>query len=361
MKVPGEQIQHELKKRGLQLADFPGSNEEPEHAVLIGADYYWQIVTGRVERLTETLVALESTFGWSVQGPVSASTVTEATCMFIPCEEEKLLSKQLKAFWEKEYLGAVSKPASETTASRERAHDRGRSHERKHHHSSADKQRYYSCDRYCSRGQCHSKSSTASCAASPSEGLETSNKQGSGWVKGSPVALSSNTSTPSRGRRQLPKIPHTPRPGVAYKTANSSPVHFVSSQTSLSPGRLSRGLSEHNGLRYSSSHHFPCPVTRISSEPFLGQGQGKALGSLYGSLRDQLQVFQDMAALSPSPCGGHSSWNALPRMMGALSPAQQQNIGMPNGYHISFGGSTSPGSGVRAARCYQEAVKDEWC
>lgn len=175
------------------------------------------------------------------------------------------------------------------------------------------------------------------------------------------MALSSNTSTPSRGRRQLPKIPHTPRPGVAYKTANSSPVHFVSSQTSLSPGRLSRGLSEHNGLRYSGSHHFPCPVTRISSEPFLGQGQGKALGSLYGSLRDQLQVFQDMAALSPSPCAGHSSWNALPRMMGALSPAQQQNIGMPNGYHISFGGSTSPGSGVRAPRCYQEAVKDEWC
>uniref|UniRef100_A0AAX7V4V0 Voltage-dependent N-type calcium channel subunit alpha n=1 Tax=Astatotilapia calliptera TaxID=8154 RepID=A0AAX7V4V0_ASTCA len=240
-----------------------------------------------------------------------------------------------------------------------RAHDRGRSHERKHHHSSADKQRYYSCDRYCSRGQCHSKSSTASCAGSPSEGLETSNKQGSGWVKGSPVALSSNTSTSSRGRRQLPKIPHTPRPGVAYKTANSSPVHFVSSQTSLSPSRLSRGLSEHNGLRYSGSHHFPCPVTRISSEPFLGQG--KALGSLYGSLRDQLQVFQDMAALSPSPCAGHSSWNALPHMMGALSPAQQQNIGMPNGYHISFGGSTSPGSGIRPTRCYQEAVKDEWC
>uniref|UniRef100_A0A669C0U9 Voltage-dependent N-type calcium channel subunit alpha n=1 Tax=Oreochromis niloticus TaxID=8128 RepID=A0A669C0U9_ORENI len=257
--------------------------------------------------------------------------------------------------------GAVGEPASETTASRERAHDRGRSHERKHHHSSADKQRYYSCDRYCSRGQCRSKSSTASCAASPSEGLETSNKQGSGWVKSSPVALSSNTSTPSRGRRQLPKIPHIPRPGVAYKTANSSPVHFVSSQTSLSPGRLSRGLSEHNALRHSGSHHFPCPVTRISSEPFLSQGQGKALGSLYGSLRDQLEVFQDMAALSPSPCAGHSSWNVLPRMMGALSPAQQQNLGMPNGHHISFGSSTSPGSGVRAPRCYQEAVKDEWC
>uniref|UniRef100_A0A672Z865 Voltage-dependent N-type calcium channel subunit alpha n=1 Tax=Sphaeramia orbicularis TaxID=375764 RepID=A0A672Z865_9TELE len=61
--------------------------------------------------------------------------------------------------------------------SAERAHDRGRSHERKHHHSSADKQRYYSCDRYCSREHCHTKSATASCAASPSEGQETSNKQ----------------------------------------------------------------------------------------------------------------------------------------------------------------------------------------
>uniref|UniRef100_A0A671YX65 Voltage-dependent N-type calcium channel subunit alpha n=1 Tax=Sparus aurata TaxID=8175 RepID=A0A671YX65_SPAAU len=258
-------------------------------------------------------------------------------------------------------LGATGEPASDSAASRERAHDRGRSHERKHHHSSADKQRYYSCDRYCSREHCHTKSATASCAASPSEVQETSSKQGSGWVKGSPVALSSSSSTPSRGRRQLPQTPLTPRPGVAYKTANSSPVHFVSSQASLSPGRLSRGLSEHNALRHSGSRHFPCPVTRISSEPFLGQGHDEALGSLYSSLRDQLDVFQDAASLTPSPHAGRSSRTALPRMMGALLPAPQQNLGVPNGYHFSFGGSTSPGSGVRAPRYYQEAEEDEWC
>ncbi|CAK6977876.1 calcium channel%2C voltage-dependent, N type, alpha 1B subunit, a [Scomber scombrus] len=257
--------------------------------------------------------------------------------------------------------GAPGEAVPDPVTSRERAHDRGRSHERKHHHSSADKQRYYSCDRYCSREHCHTKSATASCAASPNEAQETSNKQGSGWVKGSPVALSSSSSTPSRGRRQLPQTPLTPRPGVAYKTANSSPVHFVSSQASLSPGRLSRGLSEHNALRHSGSRHFPCPVTRISSEPFLGRGHGEALGSPYGSLRDQLDVFQDAASLSPSPCTGSSSRTALPRMMGALLPAPQQNLGVPNGYHFSFGGSTSPGSGVRAPRYYQEAEEDEWC
>ncbi|XP_051806602.1 voltage-dependent N-type calcium channel subunit alpha-1B-like isoform X12 [Acanthochromis polyacanthus] len=257
--------------------------------------------------------------------------------------------------------GAPGEPASDPAASRERTHDRGRSHERKHHHSSTDKQRYYSCDRYSSREHCLTKSATASCAAPPSEGQETVNKQGSGWAKGSPVALSSSSSTPSRGRRQLPQTPLTPRPGVAYKTANSSPVHFVSSQASLSPGNLSRGLSEHNALRHSGSHHFPCPVTRINSEPFLGRGHSEALGSPYSSLQDQLDVFHDVASLSPSFRAGRSSQTALPRMMGALLPAPQQNLGVPNGYHFSFGDSTSPGSGSRAPRYYQETEVDEWC
>uniref|UniRef100_A0A3P8T8B7 Voltage-dependent N-type calcium channel subunit alpha n=1 Tax=Amphiprion percula TaxID=161767 RepID=A0A3P8T8B7_AMPPE len=258
-------------------------------------------------------------------------------------------------------VGAPEEPASDPAASRERVHDRGRSHERKHHHSSTDKQRYYSCDRYSSREHCLTKSATASCAASPSEGQETINKQGSGWAKGSPVALSYSSSTPSRGRRQLPQTPLTPRPGVAYKTANSSPVHFVSSQASPSPGNLSRGLSEHDALRHSGSHHFPCPVTRINSEPFLGRGHSEALGSPYCSLQDQLDVFQDAASLSPSFRVGRSSQTALPRMMGALLPAPQQNLGVPNGYHFSFGDSTSPGSGSRAPRYYQETEVDEWC
>uniref|UniRef100_A0A3B5AUI0 Voltage-dependent calcium channel alpha-1 subunit IQ domain-containing protein n=1 Tax=Stegastes partitus TaxID=144197 RepID=A0A3B5AUI0_9TELE len=248
--------------------------------------------------------------------------------------------------------------ASDPAASRERDLERGRSYERKQNHSSADKQRYYSCDRYCSREHCLTKSATASYAVSPSEGQETVNKQGSGWAKGSPVALSSSSSTPSHGRRQLPQTPLNPRPGVAYKTANSSPVHFVSSQASLSPDHVSSGLSEHNAVSHSSSRHFPSPVTRISSEPFLGRGHSETLGSPYSSLQDQLDVFQDAASLSPSFRAGCSSQTALPRMMGALLPAPQQNLDVPNGYHFNFGGSTSPGSRSRASRYYQETKED---
>uniref|UniRef100_A0A671NXK5 Voltage-dependent N-type calcium channel subunit alpha n=1 Tax=Sinocyclocheilus anshuiensis TaxID=1608454 RepID=A0A671NXK5_9TELE len=63
----------------------------------------------------------------------------------------------------------------------ERSHDRGRSHERKHHSSSAEKQRYYSCDRYGSQEHCPSKSAMASCATSPSEAQEASLNKQVGW------------------------------------------------------------------------------------------------------------------------------------------------------------------------------------
>ncbi|XP_062418306.1 LOW QUALITY PROTEIN: calcium channel, voltage-dependent, N type, alpha 1B subunit, a [Pungitius pungitius] len=244
--------------------------------------------------------------------------------------------------------GAAGEPESETAASKERGHDRGRSHDRKHY-SSADKQRYYSCDRYCSREHCPTKSANPSCAVSPSGGQETSNKQGSVWVKDSPVSLNSIYSTPSRGRRRLPRPPVTPRQGVAYKTANSSPVHFVSSRASLS-----FGLSEHDALQHGNLHS-PCPVTRFSSEPFLGRGHTEDLDSLYASLQDQLEIFQDAVSVTFSSSAGRSSQTTLPRMMGALLPAPQQNLGVSNGYHFSIGGSTSPGSGIRAQ------AEDKWC
>uniref|UniRef100_A0A8C8MMZ6 Voltage-dependent N-type calcium channel subunit alpha n=1 Tax=Oncorhynchus tshawytscha TaxID=74940 RepID=A0A8C8MMZ6_ONCTS len=263
---------------------------------------------------------------------------------------------------------STADPAAEPS-SRDRVQDRGRSHERKNHSTAGEKQRYYSCDRYGSREHCHTtKSATTSCATSPSEVQDPSiNKKGSGSVKCSPVMMTSGASTPSRGRRQLPQTPLTPRPGVAYKTANSSPVHFVSAQCSsglptLSPGRLSRGLSEHNALLHSGSSHIPSPVTRISSEPFLGYSHREAQGqgSLYCSLRDEL--------LGPYAARARSPRTALPQMGPGplhLPPPPQQSHAVPNGYHFTFGGignaSPESGSGVRAPRYYHEADEDEWC
>uniref|UniRef100_A0A8I5UBP1 Voltage-dependent N-type calcium channel subunit alpha-1B n=1 Tax=Pongo abelii TaxID=9601 RepID=A0A8I5UBP1_PONAB len=99
---------------------------------------------------------------------------------------------------------------------------------------------------------------------------------GSGSVNGSPLLSTSGASTPGRGgRRQLPQTPLTPRPSITYKTANSSPIHFAGAQPSLpafSPGRLSRGLSEHNALLQRDPLSQPlAPGSRIGSDPYLGQ------------------------------------------------------------------------------------------
>ncbi|XP_058631751.1 calcium channel, voltage-dependent, N type, alpha 1B subunit, a isoform X7 [Onychostoma macrolepis] len=236
----------------------------------------------------------------------------------------------------------------------ERPHDRGRSHERKHHSSSAEKQRYYSCDRYGSREHCPSKSAVASCATSPSEAQEASlNKQGSGWAKGSPVLLTSGASTPSRGRRQLPQTPLTPRPSVAYRTANSSPVQFLGTQAGLlppSPGRLSRGLSEHNALLHSGSiSSSPAPVSRINSEPFLGPPDHPA-----GLQPEAFAVFQE----DPSPQTGRSAWTVGMPIVAIPPPPQQQFRGVPNGYHFITGPGASRG---RGRQYYPEAEVDDWC
>lgn len=67
--------------------------------------------------------------------------------------------------------GSFTDPSAEGL-SRERARERERSrpHERRHHSSAGEKQRYYSCERYGSREQCHTKSAGPSRSTSPGEG-----------------------------------------------------------------------------------------------------------------------------------------------------------------------------------------------
>lgn len=66
--------------------------------------------------------------------------------------------------------GSFTDPSAESL-SRERARERDRSrpHERRHHSSAGEKQRYYSCERYSSREQSHTKSAGPSRSTSPGE------------------------------------------------------------------------------------------------------------------------------------------------------------------------------------------------
>uniref|UniRef100_A0A8D0L3M7 Voltage-dependent N-type calcium channel subunit alpha n=1 Tax=Sphenodon punctatus TaxID=8508 RepID=A0A8D0L3M7_SPHPU len=243
-------------------------------------------------------------------------------------------------------------------SSKDKKQERGRSQERKQHSSSSsEKQRFYSCDRYGSREHSQPKSTDHSRPTSPNGGQEQGpHRQGSGSVNGSPLLSTSGASTPCRGRRQLPQTPLTPRPSITYKTANSSPVHFSSFQTGLptfSPGRLSRGLSEHNALLHGDSQtHSHTLVTRIGSDPYLGHREDS--DSLYRIVPEDTLTFEEAVATN----SGRSSRTSY---VSSLTSQSHQIRRVPNGYHYTLGLSTGPGTGTRGRSYYHEADEDDWC
>uniref|UniRef100_A0ABM5F6U6 Voltage-dependent N-type calcium channel subunit alpha n=1 Tax=Pogona vitticeps TaxID=103695 RepID=A0ABM5F6U6_9SAUR len=256
------------------------------------------------------------------------------------------------------HLAESGAPAGEA-ASKSKKQERGRSQERKlHSSSSSEKQRFYSCDRFGSREPSQAKPSERSQPTSPNgEQDHGAQKQGSGSVNGSPLLMTSGASTPCRGRRQLPQTPLTPRPSVTYKTANSSPVHFPGLQTSLptfSPGRLSRGLSEHNALLHGEAQGVPSQtlVSRIGSDPYLGHREDG--DSLYHAVPEDTLTFEEALATN----SGRSSRTSY---VSSLTSQSHQIRRVPNGYHYTLGLSGGPGTSTRARSYYHERSEDDWC
>uniref|UniRef100_A0A8C4M574 Voltage-dependent N-type calcium channel subunit alpha n=1 Tax=Equus asinus asinus TaxID=83772 RepID=A0A8C4M574_EQUAS len=238
---------------------------------------------------------------------------------------------------------------------RERRQERGRSQERRQpSSSSSEKQRFYSCDRFGGREPPQPKPALGSHPTSPTAGQEPGPpRQGGGSVNGSPLLSTSGASTPGRGgRRQLPQTPLTPRPSITYKTANSSPIHFTGAQTSLpafSPGRLSRGLSEHNALLQRDPLSQPlAPGSRIGSDPYLGQRLDSEAAAR--TQPEDTLTFEEAVATN----SGRSSRTSY---VSSLTSQSHPLRRVPNGYHCTLGLS----SGSRARHSYHHPDQDHWC
>ncbi|GFS65167.1 integrase catalytic domain-containing protein [Trichonephila inaurata madagascariensis] len=96
-----EQVVRLFLDNGSQRTDSYEFNDK-EIPILIGADYYYQVVTGRITRLNEILVAVETLFGWSLQG--QSADHEELLTMSVIVNESNV-SKQLSEFWDLENLG----------------------------------------------------------------------------------------------------------------------------------------------------------------------------------------------------------------------------------------------------------------
>ncbi|VTJ53935.1 Hypothetical predicted protein [Marmota monax] len=122
---------------------------------------------------------------------------------------------------------------------KDRKHRQHHHHHHHHHPPPPDKERY--AQERPDHGRARARDQRWS--RSPSEGREhMAHRQGSSSVSGSPAPSTSGTSTPRRGRRQLPQTPSTPRPHVSYspvirKAAAPGPPQQQQQQAVARPGR----------------------------------------------------------------------------------------------------------------------------
>ncbi|XP_066498021.1 voltage-dependent P/Q-type calcium channel subunit alpha-1A isoform X3 [Hoplias malabaricus] len=115
-------------------------------------------------------------------------------------------------------------PQKEKDRDRGRAKDRRHHHHHHHHHGSIEKERYTPERERGDYGHRPPRERDRRWSRSPSEGREClTHRQGSSSVSGSPAPSTSGTSTPRRGRRQLPQTPATPRPHVTYSPVVRKP------------------------------------------------------------------------------------------------------------------------------------------
>lgn len=96
---------------GLELAD--DFTKEP-HVIdmLIGSDFYWHVVTGELIRGEKGPVAIKSTLGWILSGPVESvgheCAVNLITTHVLRADDgvtNKMLDDTMRSFWELESMG----------------------------------------------------------------------------------------------------------------------------------------------------------------------------------------------------------------------------------------------------------------
>lgn len=100
----------------LDLADYSDGESSLEVDLLIGSDFYWDLVTGGVSRGTQGPVAIHTKLGWVLSGPTSSRELTRSSTNLVtthvlrvdaqPSEQESL-EKQLQSFWDLESLGII--------------------------------------------------------------------------------------------------------------------------------------------------------------------------------------------------------------------------------------------------------------
>ncbi|GFU06922.1 integrase catalytic domain-containing protein [Trichonephila clavipes] len=107
LSLPNPDAWAEMESKGFRVTfSCNESSENCEISLLIGSDFYWSL-THRIKRLDSSLVAVETSLGWSLQGKCDERS--DCTSVHLVHSEEESISTELRRFWEIESLGILEK------------------------------------------------------------------------------------------------------------------------------------------------------------------------------------------------------------------------------------------------------------
>ena len=100
--------------KGSDFADYSDGKSSSHVDILIGSDYYWELVTGSVCRSKKGPTAVHTKLGWVLSGPMlegyraqSSTNLITTHVLQVDTHQQKIvnLDEQLRSFWELESLG----------------------------------------------------------------------------------------------------------------------------------------------------------------------------------------------------------------------------------------------------------------
>lgn len=107
----------ELKLKKIYINDL--SDKVHEIELLIGADYYGQLLTGRIEYLENGLVAMETMYGWTLSGSINMPSAAESSNIAMLATSLFVSDSTISRLWQLETIGIQDSIEVKTQQQRE--------------------------------------------------------------------------------------------------------------------------------------------------------------------------------------------------------------------------------------------------
>ncbi|XP_042148739.1 uncharacterized protein LOC120844826 [Ixodes scapularis] len=138
---PDNNVVQELRQLNYAIAVIANDDNSNPIGILIGAEHYWDFVTGQVTKLNGNIKAIETSFGWTVHGPMSLSSTVLQHSQTVALRTSAITRNTeniLRKFWDLEAIGVKQDESDSTnnsvlTSFKETITSNGERYERSHY------------------------------------------------------------------------------------------------------------------------------------------------------------------------------------------------------------------------------------